>query len=102
MLNELMFVNEILVAHSFEKGKQLVLNVQPDIILLDIHLPDKSGIDLLKIVKTDFSTIKVLMVTNKVSPYYKELCMDLGADYFIDKSKEFENIPQILDKYYST
>ena len=41
------------------------------------------------------------MVTNKVSEYYKDMCMQKGADHFIDKSKEFENIPTILNKYYS-
>jgi DNA-binding NarL/FixJ family response regulator len=101
MLKELSFVNEVLVAHSFEDGLQTIETKKPNIILLDIHLPDKSGIELLVDIKKDYPAIKVLMVTNKVSPYYKELCMEKGADHFIDKSKEFEKIPVILEKYFS-
>jgi DNA-binding NarL/FixJ family response regulator len=101
MLRELKFVKDIFVAHNFESGVEATVRNKPDIILLDIHLPGKSGIELLEIVKKDFPTIKVLMVTNKVSEYYKEMCIEKGADHFIDKSKEFENIPTILNKYYS-
>lgn len=101
MLKELIFVEYIFVANSFESGINATSTIKPDFILLDIHLPDGSGIDLLEIVKKDFPAIKVLMVTNKVSEYYKDMCMQKGADHFIDKSKEFENIPTILNKYYS-
>ncbi len=101
MLKELKFVEDIFVAHNFESSIKAISTFRPDFILLDIHLPDKSGIELLEIVKKDFPDIKVLMVTNKVSEYYKEMCMQKGADYFIDKSKEFENIPTILNTYYT-
>jgi CheY-like chemotaxis protein len=100
MVDELDFVSDIYIAHDFASAIQYIEKENPALILLDIHLPDKSGIELLDVVKKDFPSIKVIMVTNKVSPYYKDLCLEKGANYFIDKSKEFENIPTILNQYF--
>ena len=36
------------------------------------------------------------MITNQVTDHYKKLCSSLGADYFFDKSNEFEQIPGII------
>lgn len=71
----------------------------PDMILLDIHLPDRSGIEFLEQILNTHPQIKVIMVTNKASQYYRELCLGLGAHHFIDKSKEFEMIPSIIETY---
>jgi CheY-like chemotaxis protein len=100
MVEELDYVSDIYIAHDFTTGLQIIEKENPTIILLDIHLPDKSGIELLDLVRKDFPHIKVIMVTNKVSPYYKDLCIEKGADYFVDKSKEFEKIPSILSQYF--
>jgi response regulator of citrate/malate metabolism len=99
MIGEINCVSDIFIANDFLSGLNMVKDVNPDLVLLDIHLPDKSGIDLLEIIKKDHESIKVIMVTNKVSPYYKELCIDKGAHHFIDKSKEFEMIPSIIETY---
>ncbi|MEO5683268.1 MAG: response regulator [Chitinophagaceae bacterium] len=68
----------------------------PDIFLLDINLPDKSGIEILPIIKENNPSAKVIMITNQGNEYYQKLCMKLGADYFIDKSKEFDQIAAII------
>ncbi len=67
-----------------------------DIVLLDIQLPGKNGIDLLKFIVKEYPDIKVVMCSNLANEYYKKLCKKIGAAYFIDKSKDFETIPDIL------
>lgn len=69
---------------------------QPKIALLDINLPDKSGIELLKYVKFQAPETKVIMLTNQSGDYYREQCLKMGADYFLDKSLDFDRIPFIL------
>lgn len=68
----------------------------PEIILLDINLPDGNGIELLKMLRKKHPHVKVVMITNQVSDYYKQLCKKLGASHFLDKSKDFELIPKII------
>ncbi|HQW23997.1 MAG TPA: response regulator, partial [Bacteroidia bacterium] len=67
----------------------------PDVIILDIKIPGKSGVEVLPELKTK-SYAKVIMLTNYSDAYYKNLCMKLGAEYFLDKSNEFEKINEIL------
>ena len=96
MVSELPCVSEVFVSTDYTGALQVIKEDMPDIILLDIHLPQKSGIDLLRFTRTNYPSIKIMMVTNKATEYYRELCNELGSHYFIDKSKEFETIPGII------
>ena len=60
---------------------------QPDLILLDIMLPDEDGVSILKKLKsrTDTENIPVIMMTAKSSEYDKVLGLDSGADDYITK-----------------
>jgi DNA-binding NarL/FixJ family response regulator len=98
-LGEVEEVSDIFVAHDFDSALHNIVTEKPNIILLDIHLPGKNGLELLELVRNDFKDIKVIMVTNKASQYYRDLCLQLGCHYFIDKSKEFEKIPSIIKSY---
>ena len=59
----------------------------PDLILLDIMLPDEDGISILKKLKssTDTESIPVIMMTAKSAEYDKVLGLDSGADDYITK-----------------
>ena len=96
MLNELPNLEWIKNAGNYSEGLQLINEHQPRVLLLDINLPDKSGIELLRICKTSNPGTKVIMITNQANEYYRKLCLKLGADYFIDKSKEFEQIAEAI------
>ena len=60
---------------------------QPDLILLDIRLPDEDGVSILKKLKSrpDTENIPVIMMTAKSSEYDKVLGLDSGADDYITK-----------------
>ncbi len=68
----------------------------PDIVLLDINLPGCSGLHVLRHIKGRHPGTVVIMLTNEVDGYYRRKCKELGADYFVDKSKEFEKVPGII------
>jgi DNA-binding NarL/FixJ family response regulator len=99
MIRELDCVSDIFISHDCSTALKNVEEYNPDMILLDIHLPDKSGIEFLEQMLSTYPQIKIIMVTNKASQYYRELCLGLGAHHFIDKSKEFEMIPSIIETY---
>jgi DNA-binding NarL/FixJ family response regulator len=96
ILRELDEVDLILSATSYAESVLILGRQVPDIVLLDIHLPDKSGIDLLSFIKDKYPCVKVIMISNQNNATYKSLCQKLGADYFIDKSNDFEMIPSLI------
>ena len=72
---------------------------QPDIILLDINLPGHSGIVLLQYIKKTYPSIIVIMISNQADEYYRKICHQLGATYFLDKSREIEDLPTIISSF---
>jgi DNA-binding NarL/FixJ family response regulator len=89
-------IGEIKHTDTYEKAELLFRQCKPDIVLLDIQLPDASGINLLNKIKSYHREVIVMMFSNHASSYYKSVCMELGADYFFDKSKDFDLIPGII------
>ena len=59
----------------------------PRLIILDIMLPGMDGVEILKEIRKKSSTenIPVIMATAKGSEYDKVLCLDAGADYYLQK-----------------
>ncbi|HEY4062956.1 MAG TPA: response regulator [Puia sp.] len=83
-------------AADYHTALRLIADTPPDIILLDINLPGKNGIDLLRHIKIHYPQIIVIMLTNQNSDHYKAVCQKWGADYFMDKSKDFEQVPTLI------
>jgi len=66
-------------------------------VILDIRMPGGNGIDVLKEIKHIDPEIKVIMFTNYPYSQYRTKCLKSGSDYFLDKSAEFNKIPEILN-----
>ncbi len=95
LLSDMEGVSTIAHAKDANEAILLAMELNPDVIILDIKIPGKSGVEVLPELKTK-SYAKVIMLTNYSDAYYKNLCMKLGAEYFLDKSNEFEKINEIL------
>ena len=77
-------------AKGFEDGDSFwnaLQTQQPDLVVLDVMLPGKDGVTLLKMMKNsqEFSQIPVIMATAKGSEYDKIQSLDLGADDYLVK-----------------
>jgi DNA-binding NarL/FixJ family response regulator len=83
-------------AKSLKEGLRACKEEKPDIVFLDINLPDGSGIGLLKELKIRQPHIRVIMLTNSADSFYRHKCAELEAEYFLDKTKDFARIPQLL------
>ena len=97
MLDELPNVWNIQQAHSYEQAVHLLNMHRYDYMLLDINMPGKNGINLLKTIRSAGWNGKIIMLTNSSEIFYKERCMSLGASYFLDKTADFEKVPLILN-----
>ena len=70
--------------------------LNPDVVILDIRMPKGNGFEVLHNVKKDRPSCVVIIFTNYPYPQYRKKCMEAGADFFFDKSMEFEKIPEVL------
>jgi DNA-binding NarL/FixJ family response regulator len=96
ILDDMDNIDTVLQASNYREGSQVLDYVTPDVVLLDINLPDKSGIELLRHIKARQINTRVIMITNHATEHYKKICAGLGAEHFFDKSNEFELIPDII------
>jgi len=71
--------------------------MNPDVVLLDIQLPGANGIEVLKEIKLRNASTKVMMLTNYSDLHHRKRCKEAGADFFFDKSIEFEKVPDVLN-----
>jgi len=83
-------------AENGVEALQLIIDKEPDLVTLDIRMPEMNGIEVLKKVKERRSKTKVCILTNYPNHRYKERCLAEGADYFFDKSKDFQRIATVI------
>lgn len=69
---------------------------QPEYLILDIQMPGGSGIDILQMIRNQNRNIRVIMLTNYGSEPFRKKCMCAGADYFFDKTQDFEKVIDVL------
>lgn len=75
-----------------------ILKLRPDVVILDVRMPPGSGVDVLQTIKRLGPPPKVIVLTNYPYPQYRKRCMDAGADYFLDKSADFEELEPLLKR----
>lgn len=96
MINEIDDVDVVGEADSYDTAVSGILATRPDVAILDISLSEGSGIDVLASVKVQLPGLTGIMLTNHISPQHLKAATDAGAEYFLDKSSDFDRIPEIL------
>jgi DNA-binding NarL/FixJ family response regulator len=87
--------SEISVIGTAQSGKacmDFLRLIQPDVILLDINLPDANGVDLCKSISTSYPNIKVLALTTFMQRDYVNKMMKSGASGYVLKNSPGEEI----------
>jgi len=82
---------------AIEYIKELI----PDVVILDIRLPDGNGIEILEMIKKRNISTKVIIFTNYPYFQYRKRCLDAGADFFFYKAAEFEKLIEVLKQLIS-
>ncbi len=99
MLDELAGIEIVGQAETVAEAIGAIQKLRPDVVILDIRMPGGSGIDVLQRVKQDEVTPIVIILTNYPYPGYRQKCMQAGADFFLDKSTEFDQIPKLFEQF---
>lgn len=76
----------------------LVEIYSPDLLFLDLVLPDQNGLDLLRKLRGLNPNIKVAICTSLVSPNIQEEVLTAGADYFLKKPFSKSDVLKILER----
>jgi DNA-binding NarL/FixJ family response regulator len=98
ILSEIEGAEVIGQARSAAEAIKGIRSLKPHVVVLDIQMPDGSGIDVLRTIKQDSQPPLVMMLTNHAYPQYRKRCMERGADFFLDKSRELERLPTIFER----
>ena len=96
LLTEIDGVQLVGEAEDAMSGADLIRRLQPDVVILDIRMPDRSGIGLLEDIKNDAEVPTIIILTNYPYAAYRKRCMDLGANHFFDKSTEFTELEHVV------
>ena len=76
---------DTLEAYDGKTGLQLALEQNPDLILLDLMLPEMNGFDVCRRIREAGSAVPILMLTAREEEADKVLGLELGADDYITK-----------------
>ncbi len=83
-------------AHDGCEAVEVVRNLQPELVLLDVQMPVMDGIEAATQVKRDSPETRIIMVTVHDTPEVRQACHDSGAHAFIAKERLDQEFPAIL------
>ena len=77
---------------------QAIAQTPPDVVLLDLELgsTNTNGLNVLHYASSHFPRIKVIVLTNHCDGLTRSQCLKAGAYLFLDKTLEFDKVPNVL------
>jgi|SRR5688572_15740606 len=91
-------IDSVHEAASLSEARQLLAQKLPGVIVLDLHLRAENGLELLRDLPSERSQPLVIVLTNDATDHHRRSCVRLGADYFFDKSRQFEAVLEVLER----
>lgn len=79
-------------ADSLAKGRDLLQQVSPDVLLLDVHLPDGDGLDLLPEIRKASQETQVVVLTSYTDEATLMRAIDSGVNGFVSKNSSFAEL----------
>ena len=99
MLSEVTELKNINQAEDVPEAISSFHKLKPEVVILDIRMPGGSGVDVLQEVKKGNCPPLVIVLTNYPYPQYRRKCIEAGADFFFDKSTEFNKVTEVLEQF---
>lgn len=99
LLAEIPGVEIIGEADTAAQALEALPRLKPSVIVLDISMPGGSGFVVLEHLQNNPPAPLTIVLTNYDHEPYRKRALKLGADYFFDKSSQFEEIKAVLEKH---
>jgi len=99
MIRDVKDIEVVGEAATYDTAVAGIINTRPDVAVLDIKLANESGsgIDALVEVRKTLPGIRAIILSNYSTPQHLKASADAGAEYFLDKSSDFERVAEILE-----
>jgi len=102
MFAEMMRVSgyQVIKTYSSTPAISLIKNEKPDVIILDIMMPDVSGLEVLRFIRREpeLANTPVVIVSAKGTPTDVKTGMDAGASAYLIKPVGFQDLQNAVDK----
>ncbi len=88
-------------AANAQAGLKLVQDVSPDVVILDLGLPDKDGLDVLPEIKQSSGvdhTMQVIILTVRKERQVQETAFERGADAYVTKPFLMEDLLETIEE----
>ena len=79
----------------------MIVAEMPEVAILDLRMPARNGLNVLRDVKASNPATKTVILTNYPIPQYRSRCMEEETKFFFDKSNEFEKVRAVMKAYLS-
>ena len=73
-----------------------IRRLKPTVVVLDIAMPGGSGLEVLEAIRRESHHPTVIMLTNFSQDSFRERCVEMGADHFLDKLTQINQLPEII------
>jgi len=83
--------------HELGEGMQAIFKHQPDLLFLDIHLPDGSGLEALPVIKERCPTLPVITISAYDNAMEKQTALKAGAAFFLAKPFSVKHVDELID-----
>ncbi|MEZ9142018.1 MULTISPECIES: PleD family two-component system response regulator [unclassified Shewanella] len=91
----------VMTANSGDGAIELLSSVEPDLIFLDITMPDVNGYQVIKYVKKHSlnQQVPIVVVSSLIEESDQDFALKLGADDYLTKPILPNNVQKMVDKY---
>ncbi len=103
LMLQLLDCNVTIYRDARSAARQLLGGARPELMILDINMPEVSGIDLLEFLRMreDLRSIPVVMLSSETTDRQVDEAMGLGADAFVFKPVTIEELEGAIDRAFT-
>ena len=96
LLDQIPEVETVGAVESELEAVSSLAEVAPDVLILDLHLKQGTGFGVLRGIPASLPRPTVVVLTNFALPQYRLQVESFGVEYFLDKAREYDRLPDIL------
>ena len=99
ILNLMLKKGDVEIEHvtTLAKADEFLKEQKTDIVIIDNQLPDGLGMDYIKTIKSNYPTLKIIMITGNTDITDRETALQNGADVFLAKPFTKEQIQAAIE-----
>jgi len=91
--------HELVTAGTGKDGLTFLANPPPDLILIDIHLPDINGLDLVRQIRRNHYLMPIIALTGDVWTYNEQISLQAGCNGFLAKPCGIETLREVFSQF---